>query len=303
MLPVLLTQIKTHDGVRLDGIYVKPRQKSKIPKRYAPGSRRQSRLGTALIWLHGLTSYFHSSQTLTKELSSRCRNAGIGYFKFDTRGHDLVTRGGGKHALLGTLFEKFEDCTYDIRAMINYARHLGYRKIILAGHSTGANKAVYYIYKTKDRAVKGIVLMGGLNDIIAEKKRVGKKEFGRIVRITKRLYKKDPSSFFMSKGSLYTARRSMSLHTPGSDEDVFPYYNAKARWKELKSIRIPLAVIFGSRDEYLDRPAKDLIEIFCSNAPRAKQFRGVIIKGAGHSFTKKEKELSQSIITWIKELN
>lgn len=298
MLSVLLTQIKTRDGVVLDGIYVKPRRKGK----------------TALIWLHGLTSYFHSSQTLIHELSLRCQNSGIGYLKFDTRGHDIVTRGGGKHALLGTLFETFEDCTYDIRAMINYTSRLGYQDIILAGHSTGANKAVYYLYKTKDRRVKGVILIGGLNDIIAERKRVGKKEFGRIVRITKRLYRKDPLSLFTSQGFLYTARRSMSLYTPGSAEDVFPYYNLprpkgrdggrrpsrKARWKELKSIRTPLAVIFGSRDEYLDRPAKDLIEIFRMNAPRTKQFSGVILKGAGHSFTKKEKELAKTIVRWVK---
>jgi alpha-beta hydrolase superfamily lysophospholipase len=283
MIPVLLTQIKTRDDVRLDGIFVKPVRKGK----------------TALIWLHGLTSYFHSSKTLIHELSSRCQKAGIGYLKFDTRGHDLITRGSGKHVLLGTLFEKFEDCIYDIRAMIVYAKRLGYKNIVLAGHSTGANKAVYYLYKTRDKSVKGVVLIGGINDIAAEKKRVGKKEFERIIRITNKLYRKDPASFFWSRGFLYTARRSMSLHTPESPEDVFPYYNLKARWKELKSIRAPLAVILGSRDEYLDRPAKELIEIFHKNATRTKHFDSVIIKGAGHSFTKKEKELAKTIVRWI----
>jgi pimeloyl-ACP methyl ester carboxylesterase len=283
MLPVLLTQIKTRDGVVLDGIYIKPRQRGT----------------TALIWLHGLTSYFHSGQTLIHKLSRRCQNAGIGYFKFNTRGHDLVTPGCGKHALLGTLFEKFEDCVYDIRAMIAYAKRLGYKNIVLAGHSTGANKAVYYLYKTRDRSVKGLLLMGGLSDISAEKKRVGKKEFERIMRVTKRLYKKDPSAFFWSRGFLYTARRSKSLHTPVGAEDVFPYYNPRAKWKALQSMRVPLAVVLGSRDEYMDRPAKDLIEIFRKNAPYAKRFDGIIIKGAGHNFTGKEKELARTMINWI----
>lgn len=283
MIPVILTQIKTHDGVTLDGIYVKPQRKGK----------------TALIWLHGLTSYFHSSQTLIKELSRRCQKSGIGYFKFDTRGHNLVARGSGKHVLLGTLFEKFEDCVYDIRAMVNFAKRLGYRQIILAGHSTGANKAVYYLYKTKDPRVRGAILMGGLNDIVAEKKRVGKKEFERIVRVTKRLYRKDPLSFFWSREFLFTARRARSLYTPGTDEDVFPYYNPRAKWRELKSIRVPLAVLLGSRDEYLDRPAKELIEIFRKNAVKTKSFTGVTIKGAGHSFAGKEKELARTIIDWV----
>lgn len=282
-ISVLLTQVKTRDGVTLDGIYIKPKRRSK----------------TALIWLHGLTSRFYSGQTLIRELSSRCRKFGIGYFKFNTRGHDIVVRGQKKHKFLGTLFEKFEDCAYDIRAMINLAQRLGYRNIILAGHSTGANKVVYYLYKTGYRSVKGLVLLGALNDIAAEKKRVGEKEFARIVDVTKRLYRKDPLSFFWSRGFLYTARRSMSLHTPGSAEDVFPYYNPRANWKELKSVRVPMTVIIGSRDEYLDRPAKKLVEIFQKNAKYTKSFSGIVIKGARHSFQKKERELARATINWV----
>lgn len=285
-IPVNLTQVKTRDGVLLDGIYVEPKQKSK----------------TALIWLHGLTSYFHSSQPLIEELSIQCRRAGIGYFKFDTRGHDLVTRGAGKHVLLGTLFEKFEDCIYDIRAIVALAARCGYKNIILAGHSTGANKAVYYLYKTRDRRVRGTLLISGLNDIAAEKKRVGKKELDRTVKIANKLYRANPSSFFWSRGSLYTAQRAKSLFTQESNEDMFPYYNRRAPWKELRSVQIPLAVLIGARDEYLDRPAESLTEIFRKNAIRAKSFNGIIIKGAGHSFTGKEKELSKAVVGWIQNL-
>jgi len=280
MISVLLTRIKTRDGVTLDGVYIKPRRKGK----------------TALIWIHGLTSAFYFSQPLVKELSSRCQKEGIGYFKFNTRGHDVVARGQGKHKLLGTVYEKFEDCIHDIRAMIQRARQMGYRKIILAGHSTGANKVVYYLYKTRDRSVKGAALIGAANDISAEMKRVGKKEFEKTRRLAKKLAQKNPLAIFMSRGYIFTARRSLSLHTPGTAEDVFPYYNPDARWKELKSIRVPLAVIFGSRDECLDRPAQEIISIFRKHAVSTKSFTGAIIKGAGHSFLKKEKELADAII-------
>jgi alpha-beta hydrolase superfamily lysophospholipase len=134
MLPVYLTKIKTRDGVTLEGIAVLPRRKS----------------NTALVWLHGLSSRFSSGQTLIKELSAACQKSGIGYFKFNNRGHDIVNR-DLPEKLGGAGFEKFEDCVLDIRAMLNFAGNLGYKKIILAGHSTGANKALYYLYKTRDR--------------------------------------------------------------------------------------------------------------------------------------------------------
>lgn len=285
MIPVLLTRIKTRDGITLDGVYIKPRRKGK----------------TALIWIHGLTSAFYFSQPLVKELSSRCQKEGIGYFKFNTRGHDIAVRGQGRHQLLGTMYEQFEDCVSDVRAMTQCAKRMGYRKIILAGHSTGANKVVYYLCKTGDRSVKGAALIGAANDISAEIERVGKKEFEKTMRRARTLVRKNPLAIFTSRGYIFTARRALSLFTPGAAEDVFTYYNPKAAWKELKSIHAPLAVIFGSRDETLDRPAKKIIEIFRSHAASTKSFTGAIIKGAGHSFLKKEKELSRVILQEIKK--
>ncbi|TSC76783.1 MAG: hypothetical protein G01um101433_672 [Parcubacteria group bacterium Gr01-1014_33] len=287
MIPVLLTKIKTRDGIWLDGIYISPPRKDK----------------TCLIWIHGLTSTFYFSQTLIQEISSRCQKLGIGYFKFNTRGHDLVCRGQKEGLLLGTVFEKFEDCVYDIDAMIQSAGMQGYENIILAGHSTGANKALYYLYKTKKRNVKGLILLGSANDAVAEIQRIGEKEFEKTSRLAKNLYKKDSSSLFKSHGYLYSARRYLSLYTPGSREDVFPYYSPDTQWKELRSIKIPVAVIIGSHDECLDRPAKKFVSIFQKNATQAKSFSGIIIKGADHSFRKKEKELAGAIMHWIGKID
>ena len=132
MIPVLLTKIKTREGLVLEGIVVEPRRKDKNK--------------TAIIWLHGLSSKFYSGQTLIRELSSVCRRAGVGYFKFNNRGHDVADWENA--GMIGAGFEKFTDCVLDIRAMILFAKKLGYKDIILAGHSTGANKALYYVYKT-----------------------------------------------------------------------------------------------------------------------------------------------------------
>ena len=286
MIPVSLTQIKTSDGILLDGIVVEPKQKS----------------GTALIWVHGLTSYFYSSPTLVSELSRLCTKNRIGYFKFNTRGHDIAVRGQRKDKFLGTIYEIFEDCVPDIRAMIRFARLRGYKKIILAGHSTGAQKIVYYVHKTRDRNVKGLALLGAANDISAEIRRTGKREYEKNLRRAQSLHRKDPTTLFMSQGYLFTARRFLSLHTPGTAEDTFPYYDASAQWKAMESIRTPLVVIFGSRDECLDRPAQKLIETFRAHAPLAKSFSCSIIKNANHGFKGKEKQLSHSIIYWIKSI-
>src|SRR3989338_11346278 len=101
MIPVLLTRVKTSDGIALEGIAVLPKRKG----------------NTALIWLHGLTGRFSSGQTLIEELSSSCAKNNIAYLKFNTRGHDIVSR-GLKQKLIGGAFEKFEECVRDIDAVI-----------------------------------------------------------------------------------------------------------------------------------------------------------------------------------------
>src|SRR5437667_194173 len=121
-IPVSLARLRTRDGVWLDGLIAEPRR-----------GRR-----TALIWVHGLGSMFSSAQPLIRELSTRLNAAGIGYFKFNNRGHDVVA-GRGRH-LAGAAFERFGQSVEDIRAMVAFARKRGYRRVILAGHSPGANK-------------------------------------------------------------------------------------------------------------------------------------------------------------------
>ena len=309
MIPVLLTHIKTRDHILLDGIVIEPRKKS----------------DTALVWIHGLGSNFAHGQKLIKELSQLCTKNKIAYLKFNTRGHDIVNRDTfKKKGLQGAGFEKFEECVLDIRAMIRYARSLGYKKIILAGHSTGANKVLYYLYKTRAPAVTGLMLVGPVSDVSAGRKKFGAAGLKRGIAIAEKLSRKDPASLMPSSYGIYSADRFLSIFCPGGAEDIFPYLNPTADWKELKSVRIPLAVIFGSRDEYLDpvrspsrpwrdgsrrrrltsngvdRPAQKLIDIFRAHAPSTKSFSGIIIKGADHGFHKKEKMLSRQIIQQIK---
>ncbi|MBI2055823.1 MAG: alpha/beta fold hydrolase [Candidatus Sungbacteria bacterium] len=288
MIQCFLAKIKTLDHIVLEGIAVLPKQKS----------------DTALFWIHGLSSRFSSGQTLIQELSDACRKNGIGYFKFNTRGHDIAS-GGGEN-IIGAGFETFEDCIVDIRAMIRFAKSLGYKKIILAGHSTGANKALYYCHKTRDRAVKKLILLGPISDIAGEIKMRGTGGLKKALKIAEKLAKKNPQALMPPEYGIINTARYLSLYRPGSAEDVFPYHSYEAtprkNWKELKSIRIPLAVVIGARDEYLDRPAKKLIEIFKSQASSTSAFHGIIIQGANHGFKKKEQELAREMVGLITEL-
>ena len=280
--PVALVRAQTRDGVWLDGFTVQP-----------PRGPRD----LALIWVHGLGSAFSSGQPLIRALSRRLAAAGIGYFKFDNRGHDVVAR-HGRH-LVGAAFERFADSAEDIRAMLAFARACGYARAVLAGHSTGANKVLHYAGLHRDRRVAGVALVGPVSDVAGEVLRVGAAELARRVSAAARLAARDPRALVPRAWGFYGARRYLSLYRAGAVEDVFPYYRRGARWAALGGVRVPVAVFVGGRDEFLDRPAGVVVGTIAGNATRAPSFTGRVIEGAAHGFQGHETALASAIATWI----
>ncbi len=282
-VPVSLVRVRTADGVWLDGVIAEPRR------------RRRA----ALVWVHGLGSSFASGQPLTRALSRRLNAAGIAYLKLNTRGHDTVARGRGRR-LGGAAFERFGECVEDIRVMVGLARAAGYARVILAGHSTGANKVLHYAAHVRDRRVRGLMLLGPISDVAAEMKRVGRRELRRRVAVAERIARRDPEALVPRSFGFRSARRYLSLYRPGGTEDVFPYYRP-ARWTALRRVRLPIAAVVGSRDEYLDRPAAALVEAFARNAARARSFTGIVVPGARHGFQEKEAALARAIVRWVQD--
>jgi pimeloyl-ACP methyl ester carboxylesterase len=279
---VSLARLRTRDGVFLDGVVAEPRR----------------RRGMALVWVHGLGSVFSSGQPLIRELSGRLTAAGIGYFKFNTRGHDVVAGRGAR--LAGAAFERFGASVEDIRTVIAFAARRGFEGVVLAGHSTGANKALHYAARVRDRRLRALMLLGPVSDVAGEIKRVGAAELRRRVAAAERLARRDPRALVPRAWGFYGARRYVSLYKPGQAEDVFPYYRPNARWTALRSVRMPVAAILGSRDEFLDRPAAAVLDAFRRNAARARSFTGVVVPGAGHGFAGGERALAQIVVRWIR---
>ena len=280
-IPVSLVHVHTRDGVRLDGLMTEPRRRGRL----------------ALVWVHGLGSVFSSGRPLIRALSRRLNAAGIAYFKLNTRGHDVVARGGKR--LVGAALERFGDSVEDLRAMIGLARRAGYARVVLAGHSTGANKVLHYAARVRDRRVAGLILLGPVSDIAGEMKRVGGRELRRRVAIAERIARRDPDALVPRAFGLWSARRYLSLYRPGEAEDVFPYYRPDARWPALRRVRVPVAAVVGSRDEYLDRRPAELVATFQRNALAARSFTGIVVAGARHGFDNHEDVVARAIVQWI----
>jgi pimeloyl-ACP methyl ester carboxylesterase len=147
--------------------------------------------------------------------------------------------------------------------------------------------------------VSGLILLGPISDIAGESKQIGRRELRRRVAVAERIARRDPEALVPRAFGFWSARRYISLYRPGEAEDVFPYYRPNARWAALRQIRLPIAAIVGSLDEYLDRRPAELMEAFERNATRARSFTGVVIPGALHGFQKHEDVLARAIVRWV----
>ena len=61
-----------------------------------------------------------------------------------------------------------------------------------------------------------------------------------------------------------------------------------------------MAVIIGSRDEYLDRRPEVVTAAFERNATRARSFSGIVVPRALHGFRGHERALTREIVRWAR---
>ena len=89
--------------------------------------------------------------------------AGYAFLTVNTSGHDFIADLAvigekEQHKRVGQIFEKFEDCVSDIDAWLKFFKSKGYDKLILQGHSLGATKVVYYLYKKPESDFVALVI-------------------------------------------------------------------------------------------------------------------------------------------------
>lgn len=265
-------EITTPTGVLLNGLWFGPKKAGKL-----------------IIVVHGLTGSLFSMKRMVEALLG----GNTAVLVFNNRGFEQVTevkRGRGKKASWirgGGGHEVFTDCADDIQGAVNFARKAKIKNIYIAGHSTGCQKAVYWAAKHKGgRGVRGLILFGPLSDyaIAIEEDRGGK--LAKSVAYARALVRKGTPHALIPRALgpwfVCDAQRFLSLYTPDSPEELFTYAQPKKTPRALRSVRVPVLVLFAGKEEHTKRPAKELASWFEKNI-RAPH-RVLVIPKVTHSF-------------------
>ena len=285
MRPAYVVQIVTPKKFILNGLWFGPKK----PKR-------------AIIFVHGLTGSAFSMQRTVGALV----DAKTAVITFNNRGFEQITsikrmRGQKtEYVTAGAAHERFTDCSDDIQGAVNTVRKAGVKNVYLAGHSTGCQKAYYWASKSKGgRSVKGIVLLGPLSDyaiaLAEDTKGSLKKSIAHARKLVKsgkphELMPKDVGPWFVCD-----AQRFLSLYTPESVEDTFPY-GQKKNPKLMNSVSVPTLVLLAGADEHGDRPAREIGRWFEKHLNNG---RVAIVPRVQHSFHGGEKVVAREIRRFV----
>lgn len=283
MIPCHAVSLETPNKVLLNGLWFGP----KNPRR-------------AYIVLHGMMSSAWSRLDLVAELVKEGDSA----LTFGNRGHAVVAslRKGKKRLTAGTGAEHFADCVDDIDGAVRFAQSHGAKEIILIGHSTGCQKAVYWAFKRKSKGVKGIVLLAPLSDwASANAMKEEKMLIKGATQKARTLVTAGKPDAFLSDGAWHhpiTAQRFLSLYTPDSvEQSLFPYFDDSRDAKMLGSVSVPVLALFAGKDEYGDRPAKKIEAWFTAHPPKGG-LTTAIIPGVDHGFKDAEQDVAKNIGDW-----
>ena len=99
----------------------------------------------------------------------------------------------------------------------------------------------------------------------------------------------------------YDGQRFLSLYTPESQEEVFTYVQPKTKPVLYQKIKIPILTIFGEKDQYRDRPVKNIATWF-KRRTASSRLESNIIPQANHSFTSLESQVAKKITSWFKKV-
>lgn len=263
----------------------------------------------ALVFVHGLTSSPFSHHDYLTPLASK--DTAVVFF--GNRGSEIIAKFrridkrkkyGYISEFIGEAHETFTDCFDDIQGAVNFLKSRGVKDVYLIGHSTGCQKAVYYLSRPgKQKLIAGAVLLCPISDWAYAKKYEKPEILKKATEHARKLVKQNKSHFLLPEEVYYEtmdAQRFLSLYAPESIENqIFPYFDPKNKAKTLKSVKIPLLIVLAEKDEYRDRSTRELVKWF-SKKGRNRKFTTVSLPGASHGFNNQEIELSRQINTWLK---
>ncbi len=220
----------------------------------------------------------------------------IGFIYEHNRGHSIendILMKNGNYSRCGCMYELFEDCLLDIDLAIAKAIELGYKNIILMGHSFGCNKLIYYYYK-KNPNILGLILASAPDMMGLHLYR--QKNYNELLKEAKEnINEGNPKKLLSDLIEEYMYMSSDTYYNwfkENSNLDNLPVMGYSENWYQFEKINVPILTFSGSEetDNYLH------LDLLKEKAINCKKFDYKYINDANHFYINKEEEIGNLIL-------
>ncbi len=284
-----IVSVTTEDGIDLYGILLEASKKDAV-----------------IINIHGTADNFYANDFVWN-IADAAEPLGVSMLSVNNRGAytlELYGYGPGDKRNTGAASEFFEKCLLDIDAWISYAVSLGYKKIILEGHSLGTEKIVYYMAKGKFADKIKAIMLFGFSDSFGTNMQYLNKSEENIMEEAKNMIKEGKGSQFLSKnwlshaGILPKNAESYVNFFEGDSElsKAFPI-RLGSGLEMYKNIRVPILGVIGDIKEYTVIPVSNAVELLRKENDMAEIHQ---IKNSDHSFSESGKELASIVEKFLR---
>lgn len=204
----------------------------------------------------------------------------------------------GKEELIGSWNERFAYPDEDIDAYLTFAENAGYKHIILAGHSLGANKVIYYLSRHHDERVERFFLLSPANltymmsGVTDYEKRLIKDQVERGDG-DKRL----PFPFMGWVECI--AHTAWDWQFSGLLNNV--HTSPKGDFSQAAKLTHTGALLVGTYDNFTDGDPSEFLRNLNNHMPTAAKNSLIFIEKTGHTYQMKHQEVADRILEQLQE--
>ena len=204
-----------------------------------------------------------------------------------------------KQRYTGVVYDDFSLVYEDVEAYVKYAKQLGFKNIVLAGHSLGSNKIIHYLGNTSDDLVDYFIVSAPV-DLM---------HWWHVMPNVDKCTKL--AKQFVEEGR---GKEILPLlfggFSPMSAETVLGFYNAynlkncpvisnDGETNSLASIKINGSFVIGEKDSLTEGDARGFMEKINSYCKNPEKNQVIVVPDASHIFFGKHREYAQTILNCV----
>lgn len=206
----------------------------------------------------------------------------------------------GKQTTTGVVTDDFSMSYEDVESYVKYAKDLGFKKIILAGHSLGSNRVIHYLANTADDYVNNFIISAPVDlrhffDIIPDKEIY----LETAQKFVDEGRGKDILPFAFMGFSPMTANTLLAFYNAENLKNC-PVISDDGETRSLSQMKVNGAFIIGACDSMTNKDAEGFIRKINSYCKNPKKNRIVVVPNASHIYYAKHNEHACAVLDCVK---